>query len=375
MSVYKRGDLWWYKFRFSGHMIRESAKTKSKSVAKDAERVRRRQIEESWNQIKRRTLPPRFDHAADAWLRSVKPHLSARTQDIYDVALRCHLKSALGALLLCDIDANRIASYQAGRKAEGASSRTLNKELQVLRQILKRYKLWASLQGDVRFERESDHIGKAMTEEQETGLLAACESNPLLRAVVALALNTALRKNEIRMMRWREIDLIQHTLTVGRTKTEGGSGRTIPLNSVAYTALVRWASRFPEAKPEDYVFPSCEAAGIEREHPDAERIDPSRPIRSWRTAWRRALKDTGLNIRFHDLRHSCITKLAEGQASEQTLMSIAGHLSRKMIGHYSHIRMAAKRTALDAIVKPVSDVGVAQNWAQPPSIEKTAVPN
>src|SRR5208282_3698266 len=105
----------------------------------------------------------------------------------------------------CDIDANRIASYQAGRKAEGASSRTLNKELQVLRQILKRYKLWASLQGDVRFERESDHIGKAMTEEQETGLLAACELNPLLRAVVALALNTALRKNEIRTMRWRQL--------------------------------------------------------------------------------------------------------------------------------------------------------------------------
>jgi integrase len=123
------------------------------------------------------------------------------------------------------------------------------------------------------------------------------------------------------------------------------------------------------------VFPSCEAAGIEREHPDTERIDPSRPIKSWRSAWRRALKDAGLSIRFHDLRHTCITKVAEGQASEQTLMSIAGHLSRKMIEHYSHIRMAAKRTALDAIVKPVFDAGVAQNWAQSPSVEKTAAPN
>jgi hypothetical protein len=56
-------------------------------------------------------------------------------------------------------------------------------------------------------------------------------------------------------------------------------------------------------------------------------------------------------------------------------MSIAGHLSRKMLEHYSHIRMAAKRTALDAIAKPVFDAGVAQNWAQPPSVEKTAAPN
>src|ERR1700751_1602340 len=77
---------------------------------------------------------------------------------------------------------------------------------------------------------------------------------------------------------------------------------------------------------------------------------PSSLAACWRSAWRRARKDAGLSIRFHDLRHTCITKLAEGQASEQTLMSIAGHLSRKMLEHYSHIRMQAKRAAVDAIV-------------------------
>jgi integrase len=153
------------------------------------------------------------------------------------VALRCHLKPEFGALLLCDIDANRIAAYQAHRKVRNASARTLNKELQVLRQILKRYKLWANIQGDVRFERESDNVGKAITEQEESQLLAACDSNLLLRTVVSLALNTALRKNEIRTLRWRQIDLIQRTLTVGRAKTEGGSNRLIPLNSLAYNSL------------------------------------------------------------------------------------------------------------------------------------------
>jgi integrase len=97
------------------------------------------------------------------------------------------------------------------------------------------------------------------------------------------------------------------------------------------------------------VFPAREAAGIEREHPDRERIDSSRPIKSWRSAWRAALKRAKLQVRFHDLRHTCITKLAESPASEQTLMAIAGHVSRSMIEHYSHIRMEAKRAALDAI--------------------------
>jgi hypothetical protein len=51
---------------------------------------------------------------------------------------------------------------------------------------------------------------------------------------------------------------------------------------------------------------------------------------------------------------------AELQASEQTLMAISGHVSRKMIEHYSHIRIDAKRTATEAIV----DGGVNQNVNQ-----------
>ena len=94
----------------------------------------------------------------------------------------------------------------------------------------------------MRFERESDHVGQALTPEQETSLLGACESNMLLPTVVTLALNTALRKNEIRSLRWSQIDLFKRMVMVGKTKTEGGSGRLIPLNAPAYAALVKWAS-------------------------------------------------------------------------------------------------------------------------------------
>jgi hypothetical protein len=46
------------------------------------------------------------------------------------------------------------------------------------------------------------------------------------------------------------------------------------------------------------------------------------------------------------MRHQAITELAESGASDQTIMSIAGHVSRKMLEHYSHVRLQAKRTAL-----------------------------
>jgi len=54
-------------------------------------------------------------------------------------------------------------------------------------------------------------------------------------------------------------------------------------------------------------------------------------------------------LRFHDLRHHAITELAESQASDSTVMAIAGHVSPKMLAHYSHVRLQAKRTALDSL--------------------------
>ena len=49
-----------------------------------------------------------------------------------------------------------------------------------------------------------------------------------------------------------------------------------------------------------------------------------------------------------------------------TIMSIAGHVSRKMLEHYSRIRTDAKRAALDAIAGPVFEAGVHQNVHQLP---------
>lgn len=59
----------------------------------------------------------------------------------------------------------------------------------------------------------------------------------------------------------------------------------------------------------------------------------------------------------HATRHTLVTELAESGAGDQTIMDIAGHVSRQMLARYSHIRMEAKRTALEDIVsKPTPKV-------------------
>lgn len=119
------------------------------------------------------------------------------------------------------------------------------------------------------------------------------------------------------------------------------------------------------------MFPACENL----------KIDPTRPQKSWRTAWRALVAETARHagrdaarealaagrgfrevraawkqaaapikgLRFHDLRHQAITEMAEAGASDATLMALAGHMSRRMLEHYSHVRMAAKRTATDRL--------------------------
>ena len=82
-------------------------------------------------------------------------------------------------------------------------------------------------------------------------------------------------------------------------------------------------------------------------------FDPTKPMQSWRTAWRALTVDAGLpGLRFHDLRHHCITRLAEAGVPDHTLMAIAGHVSREMLEHYSHIRMDAKRDAVASLDGP-----------------------
>jgi hypothetical protein len=53
--------------------------------------------------------------------------------------------------------------------------------------------------------------------------------------------------------------------------------------------------------------------------------------------------------RWHDNRHTLVTELAESRAGDEVIMSIAGHVWRAMLSRYSHVRMEAKRRALDEI--------------------------
>jgi integrase len=365
MSLYKRGDVWWYKFRFGGQMIRESSKSESKTVAKDAERARRRQLEESWNQIKKRSLPPLFSIAASDWLKT-RTGISPGTERSYRLGI-AHLTAAFGKQLLCDISGADVSDCQKARQRDGVAGRTVNMEVGVLRAILRRYRLWETIAPDVDFLKENPSPGRALTADEEKALLGEAQRSRCrsLYPVVMLALNTGLRASEIRGLQWGQVDFLGEALTVGNSKTAAGTGRIVPLNPRAVAVLTHWRAQFPGAEPEHYVFPHEKygLAGNDRQ-PCAWQVDATQPMHRWKVAWEAARRRAKVSCRFHDLRHTFISRLAESQASDSTVMALAGHVSRAMMERYSHIRMEAKRRAVDGLSGADFEPGVAQNWAQ-----------
>jgi integrase len=354
---YPGKKTWWYEFHFAGQKVRESAKTRSKEMARRAELARRRDLEESYHGLKKRTPPRLFNVAADEWLALKKPVLAERSYAIEGANLK-HLRPEFGKVLITDIDGIGISQYQQQRLKEKASPKTVNLEIGTLRAILRRNRLWAAIQPDVRMLPTRDDIERAVTPEEEKALLAGCaesRSRSLLPAVT-LALNTCMRYSEIRLLQWQQVDFAAREITVGKSKTDSGTGRVIPLNGRASAVLEFWASNFPARQASHDVFPSEHygAAGDDFK-PCSYRTDPEKPIGRWKEAWEAAKTRAKVPCRFHDLRHTGCTRMLEAGVPFPVLAMLMGWspaTTVRMAKRYGHIGQKALRTAVEAISAP-----------------------
>jgi integrase len=356
--LYQRGEVWWFKFRFAGQIFRESAKTNSKELARRAETKRRRDLEEGYHGLKKRQAPQTLKAASGDWLELKKPTLAAKSYVIEKTNLG-HILTILGQKLLTDIDANDISRYQNHRLKEKAAPKTINLEIGTIRAILRRHRLWAELQPDVKMLSTLDDAGQALSLENEKRLIDACadsRSRSLLPAVL-LALNTGMRYSEIRLIRWEQVDLVRRTVCVGKSKTDAGTGRTIPLNARATEVVKFWSEQFPNREAQHFVFSSERyGAGGNKFEPTVYDVDPTKAINSWKEAWQSAKETADVKLRFHDLRHTFVTRMLEGGAPLSVVAAILGWspaTTTRMAKRYGHIGQVALRRAVQTLdVKP-----------------------
>ena len=372
MSLFRRGGVWWYEFWFAGRRVQESTKSTSKTIAGRAEQDRRRELEKGFNNFadNRHERIRTFNEVATEFYDGYKLRLPDSAV-FADYAIN-HLKRLLGGKMLVDFNEAVVIKYQNDRLDEGTAPKTINEEVGFLLRILDepgeiiraRLRKKKMLKLKVR-----KTIGKAYSEEEKNRMLdeARKARSPHIYLALSMALNAGMRDKEIKTLTWAQIHFDKSFLAVGRSKTEGGEGRTIPLNSALLPVLLEYVEwykdKFGETKPEWYVFPWGKP----------RPSDPTRPVTTLKTSWTNVRDNAEVTGRWHDNRHTMVTELAESGAGDQTIMDIAGHVSKQMLKHYSHIRMEAKRTALESIVKKQTekDASVPRNGQAEESLQQS----
>lgn len=251
----------------------------------------------------------------DRYRERVLPHKRNRS-DRFTLNL---LEAEFGRYRLISLQSKDIADFRDRRLQAGKAPATVVKELNLFR-VLIDYAINdmgiylpanpARMVKNPTVRNSRDRILRPAEEKQ----LFEAFSHPMLPHITRLALETACRLSELLNVKWEHIRLREGTLIIPHTKTD--VPRTIPLSPGAIKTL----KRIPRLQNNGRLF-DCWA-----------RID------SFENVFRRAVKKAKLeDFRFHDLRHTATSKLAQQIPNVIELSRITGHTDLRMLSRYYHI--------------------------------------
>jgi integrase len=366
---YKDGDRW--KEKSTGETNFEEARQRKETF----ERA-----------IKDGTLPTAksgwtVEQAATRWVEQHAARLTAPKARKNERSYLNQLVRRLGTLKLKNVSLDVLKDYQARRSAEVAP-RPVNLELQILVSVLKEANLWRPLAEHFRRLKEpTSKVGKALKPEQLRHLHAIAASRDdwmVAYNAALLASNCGIRGGEIKALRLGAIDLERRRLCVIYGKT-AAAGRMVELNAAAtaaVTSLYMRAQALGGRDAEHFLLPGDLSRHTRSNDPLKGGVgyDPTKHQTAWDTAWRnlrraaasaiteraereqRELTDEEWEwvkmfqtLRFHNLRHSFITAMAERNVPLPVVMAMVGHMSPEMTRHYTHISDNASRRAVELL--------------------------
>lgn len=155
---------------------------------------------------------------------------------------------------------------------------------------------------------------RVLTRDEEARLLDACDGpRTRLKAIIICALDTGMRRGEILKLRWRDVNLETKRIHIQAMNTKTLSARLVPISS----RLIAELKSLPQRDPSSRVFGITDTVK-----------------RSWATAKGIAgIED----LRFHDLRHTCATRLVQGGFPIAEVSRILGHASVVTTFRYANV--------------------------------------
>lgn len=326
MPVHRRpdSDYWQIRFKIAGRAVRRSSGETDRAAAEELEQELRRSL---WRQIKLGEKHFSWDDAVKRCADEDSHHASwERTQRSIDRLDRFLKGSPLAEITRDNILKIRTALTRHTYAAAGGiptplSHSTINRDLAVLRSILKRCAGddWKMLEAcpTVPLFRLAKVDPLWVSRAQAHTLLG--KFPPHTRGMMIMALATGMRRSNVTGMEWSRVDVKRGTYYVPASNAKGRrKGIPVKLNSDALAILEQW-----KGKHERYVFCFRKRAPIKQV---ATRM------------WRRVVKECGLEgVTFHSMRHSWASWQVQGGTPLRALQEMGGWMTLEMPMRYSHL--------------------------------------
>jgi len=178
---------------------------------------------------------------------------------------------------------------------------------------------------------ENNKRTRFLSEAERTSLLKACNASHWnkLYLIVLLAITTGARKGELTQLRWNDIDFERRTAYVSTTKN--GQPKVLPLTDSVIQELQLF-----NKNDSSLIF----ASKIKEE-----------VAYCFTKPWKKALKDVEIkDFRFHDLRHSCASYLAQSGASLLEIADVLGHKQISVTKRYAHLCIEHKSSLINRVM-------------------------
>jgi len=374
VSLYKRGHVWWSAVWIDGVRHMRSLETANRRQAETLESRWKDELHTQRFQLPQFRPDMPFGELYAKFLveGDVKPYHKQHAKKF----LEWFAEIPIGRITRNDIARFRKLRHEEhwrthSKAGKPLSETTINRDIEVVRRVL----YWAADEGflptnpiaRVRMVRERRARRPVMSVAEEQKLLAAASKH--LRPIISAALDTGMRRGEILNQTWEDVDFDRKLISVTRSKTPEGEHRLIPMTERLHGILAGLR------KSSGIVF-MYETVSVTASDGQEARTVNARPIHRVKTAWAGALRRAAIpHYRFHDLRHTFNSRLAD--------IGIIADVRKELMGHtgggdvhslYTHVELPTLRDAIRRLeewhaakCRAISDAGK----AEPPSHDRS----
>jgi integrase len=343
MSIFKRGNVYWYKFMWNGELIRESTRQPNQNTARQMEAAHRASLAKGEVGIRDRKPVPSLrafcTERVKPWARSTFEQAAPKTWLWYCFGINSVKNSlTLSSRRLDEIGPELIAEYASERQRDGLKVSSINSCLRALRRVLRLAVEWGVLDSSpkVKFLSGEHRRERVLTGLEEAVYLASAA--PLLHDVSVMLFDTGMRPEECHTLRWENINWVggrNGVLLVTKGKTKAAR-RVLPLSPRVRAVLEnRWECAGQPG--EGWLWPADTKGGhinhdsLKAQHKKALKVSKVRPFE------------------VYSIRHTFLTRLGESGCDVWTLARIAGHSNISISQRYVHPSEDAVLNALSRL--------------------------